>query len=106
MLSNRRWRLQNLRIGLALPLLRKGKLASEQLIKCGSKTENIGGRRNLFKQTFFRRDMGFSTVHAAWARIRLPARNPEVAKDGSPFDYDHIGWLNVEMEQAAVVDMT
>ena len=106
MLSNRRWRLQNLRIGIALPHLRKWKLACEQLVKCDAKTENIGGRRNLFQQAFFRRDMGLGTAHAIWARIGLPARNPEVAQDGSPFDHDHVGWLYVEMEQAAVVDMS
>ena len=106
MLSKRRRRLQNLRIGLALPHLRKGKLACEQLVKCGSKTENIGSRRNLFQQAFFRRDMGLGTAHPIWARIGLPARNPEVTKDGAPFDYDHVGWLYVEMEQAAVVDMS
>ena len=106
MLSNRRWRLQNLRIGVALPHLRKWKFAREQLVKCGAKTENIGGRRNLFEKAFFRSDMGLRTAHAIWARIDLPARDPEVAQDGAPFDYDHVGWLNVEMEQAAVVDVT
>ena len=36
-LSNRRWRLQNLRIGVALPHLRKWKLGCEQLAKCGAR---------------------------------------------------------------------
>ena len=77
-----------------------------QLVECDAKTEHIRGRRNLFQQAFFQRNVGLGTAHAVWPRIFLPARDPEVAQDGSPFDHDHVGWLYVEMEQAAVVDMS
>ncbi len=65
----------------------------------------VGRRRSLLKSAFFWRNIAFGTPHPTWARNSLPSRNSEIAQNGSPSDHDDVGWLHVEMQQVATVNV-